>query len=97
MEVAPDDPYGSAAAAGSLVPMPTGGVPQDPMTRDELVAAVQTLMTGGTGTEAGDDELLNRVRRSVLYPEVQTLIFYSEGMTPQEIVDALLAYRPIPL
>jgi hypothetical protein len=70
----------------------------DGLSRAELVEMVRTMMTGGVGTEADDDALMKRIERNVPDPNVVGLIFYpARPMTPEEIVDAALAYRATPL
>jgi len=72
--------------------------PRQPLSRAELIEAVRTLMTGGLGSEEANDELIGRVERSVPDPEVSDLMFFSDPpLTPEEVVEAALAYRPIVL
>ncbi len=49
------------------------------------------------GTEEEIDEMINTLEANVLHPEVTDLIFYpeKEDVTPEEVVDQALAYKPI--
>lgn len=70
--------------------------------RDELVRLVTYLMSGH-GTEEEQDAALKELEIRVLHPRVSALIFWpdSEGfdreLTPDEVVDIALGYRPIEL
>lgn len=66
------------------------------MTREELIAAVRRIMD--VEGEAGElDELIDVVQANVPHPAVTDLIYWppdGEDLTPEEIVDRALAYRP---
>jgi hypothetical protein len=70
--------------------------------REELVRLV-TFVMSAEGTEAEQDAALREVEARVLHPRVSALIFWPthEGfhrdLTPDEVVDAALGYRPIEL
>ena len=70
--------------------------------REELVRLVEYLMSG-EGTEEEQNAALKALESRVLHPRVSALIFWPdhEGfdreLTPDEVVDAALAYRPIEL
>jgi hypothetical protein len=70
--------------------------------RSELVRLVTYLMAGD-GTDEEQDAALRAVESQVLHPRVSDLIFWPghEGfdreLTPAEVVEIALAYRPIPL
>ena len=69
---------------------------------EELVGLVTYLMSA-VGTEEEQDAALQELEACVLHPRVSDLIFWPrhEGfdheVTPDEVVDAALAYRPIEL
>jgi hypothetical protein len=68
------------------------------MSRDELLAAVACLMSGGAGTDEANAILMVRVKRSVPHPRVQDLMFHSSpALSPEEVVEEALAYRPLEL
>jgi len=68
--------------------------------RQELVRIVTYLMSG-EGTEEDQDAALKALESRVLHPRVSSLIFWPshEGfdreLTPDEVVNIALAYRPI--
>ena len=70
--------------------------------RDELVRLVTYLMSAD-GTADEQDAALKELEARVLHPRVSALIFWPsrEGfdreLTPDEVVDVALAYRPIEL
>lgn len=70
--------------------------------REDLVRLVEYLMSG-EGSEEEQSAALKALESRVLHPRVSGLIFWpdSEGfdreLTPGEVVDAALAYRPIEL
>lgn len=70
--------------------------------RAELVRLVTYLSTG-EGTEAEQDAALVELKARVPHPRVSDLIFwpdslgYDRELSPDEIVDAALAHKPIEL
>lgn len=70
--------------------------------RSELLRLVSLLMSG-SGTEQEQDAALAELRAQVAHPRVSSLVFWPEreglgpAPTPEEVVDAALAYRPIEL
>ena len=70
--------------------------------REELVRLVTYLMSA-EGAEDEQDAALKTLESRVLHPRVSNLIFWPnhEGfereLTPDEVVDVALAYRPIEL
>jgi alkylhydroperoxidase family enzyme len=70
--------------------------------REELVRLVTSLMSA-EGTEEEQNAALRGVEARVLHPRVSNLIFwpthegFDRDLTPVEVVDAALAYRPIEL
>lgn len=65
------------------------------MTRDELTSIVRKI-ANAEGTEAEQDRLLDLLMQNVPDPNVADYIFYDE-LSPEEIVDRALAYKPIQL
>ena len=66
------------------------------MTRKELIDLVKDVTTVENKTEKEINELLEILKQNVPDPEVSDLIYYDE-LTPEEIVDKALSYRPIQL
>jgi hypothetical protein len=73
------------------------------LARAELIALVERILSG-EGTEEEQAELRRTLERNVPHPGVINLIYWPrhEGfdrdeLTPEEIVDAALAYKPIAL
>ena len=70
--------------------------------RDELVRLVTYLMSA-VGSEEEQDAALKALESRVLHPRVSSLMFWPshEGfdreLSPEEVVDLALAYRPIDL
>lgn len=65
------------------------------MTRDELTSIVRKIVHA-EGTGAEQDRLLDLLMHNVPDPNVADYIFYDE-LSPEEIVDRALAYKPIQL
>lgn len=66
------------------------------LTKQELVNLVDRIMNAEYSSEEERDGWIELLEKNVLYPEVSDLIFYSDKeMTPEEVVEAALAYRPI--
>ena len=66
------------------------------MTRKELIDLVKDITTVENKTEKEINELLEILKQNVPDPEVSDLIYYDE-LTPEEIVDKALIYKPIQL
>ena len=65
------------------------------MTREELVELVKKI-AAVDGTEEEIDNMLELLKKNVPDPRVSNYIFHT-NLTPEEIVDKALAYRPIQL
>ena len=65
------------------------------MTRDEMISLVKTIMNA-RGSENDIDGAIELLERNVPHPNVSDLIFYND-LTPEEIVDRALSYKPIQL
>ncbi|MGG3519757.1 hypothetical protein COM13_21745 [Bacillus pseudomycoides] len=67
------------------------------ITREELISLVSKLVEC-EGTEKEIDEMIEVVERNVPHPEVSDLLYWNdEELTPEQIVDIALAYKPIQL
>ncbi|MBJ8030331.1 bacteriocin immunity protein [Bacillus cereus group sp. N21] len=67
------------------------------ITRAELISLVSKLVEC-EGTEKEIDEMIEVVERNVPHPEVSDLLYWNdEELTPEQIVDIALAYKPIQL
>ncbi len=69
---------------------------KEAMSRVELIELVRKIMAV-EGTEKEIDEMVDTLEANVLHPEVTDLMFYpeKEDVTPEEVVDQALAYKPI--
>ncbi len=64
------------------------------LSRDELVQLVNKI-ANVDGTEEEIDQMLATLEANVIDPNVSDLMFYSdEELSPEEIVDRALAYKP---
>lgn len=67
------------------------------MRRDEMVQLVEQIV-GCDGTEAEIDAKIMLSEKSTVCPDVIDLMFHHEPeLTAEEVVDAILAYKPIQL
>ncbi|TXK74401.1 bacteriocin immunity protein [Mesonia sp. K4-1] len=66
------------------------------MTREELIELVKEIYNVKGKSEKEQDELLLKLENNVLHPEVSNLIYW-EDLTPEQVVDKALAYKPIQL
>ena len=67
------------------------------LTREELISLVSKIVEC-EGTEEQIDEMIEIVKNNVPHPEVSDLIYWNEeDLTPEQIVDIALAYKPIQL
>lgn len=65
--------------------------------RVELVRLVERIMAG-EGTEAEHDALVQEFRAGVPHPRAVGLIYApGQELTPEEVVEAALAYEPFAL
>ena len=70
---------------------------ENKLSRLELIELVEKIMKSN-GTEEEIDNMIEVLERNVPHPEVSDLIFWNEeGLTPEQIVDIALAYKPIQL
>ncbi|BBK78747.1 bacteriocin immunity protein [Clostridium butyricum] len=67
------------------------------LTREELIDLVNKIIEC-EGSEEEIDEMIEVVKRNVPYPDISDLIYWSEDeLTPEEIIDKALNYKPIQL
>lgn len=67
------------------------------LTREELISLVSKIVEC-EGTEEEIDEMIEIVKNNVPHPEVSDLIYWNEeDLTPEQIVDIAIAYKPIQL
>ena len=65
------------------------------MSKEDLVRLVTKIMNT-EGSEAEIDEYVGIVNREVPHPEWMTLAFYDDrNLTPQQVVEEALAYKPL--
>lgn len=65
------------------------------LTHEELVDLVRKIFAGN-GTEEEISNLLDVLKKNVPHPSPGNLIYW-EDLTPEEVVDKCLAYKPIQL
>ncbi len=67
------------------------------LTKDELIQLVKKVMNA-EGSEKEIDGWLKLVELNVPHPAVTDLIYYhEEELTPEQVVDKALAYKPVQL
>lgn len=66
------------------------------MTREELIQLVKEIMTPKGKTEEEINELVDILEKNVPHPAVTDLIYF-ENLTPEEIVDRAINYKPFQL
>ena len=67
------------------------------LTREELINLVNKIVEC-EGSEEEIDEMIEVVKRNVPHPEISDLIYWNEEeLTPEQIVDKALDYKPIQL
>jgi hypothetical protein len=72
--------------------------PQKRLAKSELIRLVDDIMNARFATDEDLNEALEIFKANVPHPQASDLIFYSEReMTPEEIVNIALAYKPIQL
>jgi hypothetical protein len=65
------------------------------MTREDLIELVKKIATS-QGTEDELDNMIELLKTNVPDPRVSNYIFYDE-LSPEQIVDKALSYKPIQL
>ena len=66
------------------------------MTREDLIKLVIEITTVEGKTEEQIDKLIDVFKANVPHPSPSNLIYY-EDLTPEEVVDKALSYKPIQL
>ncbi|ACX64613.1 MULTISPECIES: bacteriocin immunity protein [Bacillales] len=67
------------------------------LTKAQIVDLV-TRLYNGEGSEEEAGEWINLLQRNVPHPDISNLIFWpEEDLTPEEIVEKALNYKPIVL
>lgn len=67
------------------------------LTREELINLVNKIIEC-EDSEEEIDEMIEVVKRNVPYPDISDLIYWSEDeLTPEQIIDKALNYKPIQL
>ncbi len=66
------------------------------MTRQELIELVEDIINIDGKTEKEIDKLLDLLKHNVPDPNVSDLIYWND-LTPDQIVDKALSYKPIRL
>lgn len=66
------------------------------LTREELIALIKEIMDVKGKTEKQLDNLINTLERNVPHPAPSDLIYW-ENLSPEEVVDKALSYKPIQL
>ena len=67
------------------------------LTREELINLVNKIVEC-EGAEEEIDEMIEIVKWNVPHPEISDLIYWNEEeLTPEQIVDKALNYKPIQL
>jgi hypothetical protein len=70
----------------------------EPKSRAELVALVTRIMSGDYASEADQDEDVRLLEQAVPHPAVTDLMFWKKPeLSPDEVVDEVLAFRPFAL
>ena len=70
------------------------GVNLNTLTREEIIEIVFRLKSGAYATEQETDSALAALKNGVLDPKVSDYIFFDD-LTPEEIADKVLSYKPI--
>lgn len=63
------------------------------LSRQEMIDLINKVMEC-EGTEEEQEDLVQKLDEGVLDPEIITYVFWTD-MTPEEIADKALAYKPI--
>ena len=67
------------------------------LTREELINLVNKIVEC-EGSEEEIDEMIDMVKKNVPYPDISDLIYWNEEeLTPEQIGDNALEYKPMQL
>lgn len=64
------------------------------LSREEIIDLIEEITDISGKTEEQIDSLLKKLKSGVLDPEISDYIFWS-NMSPEEIADKALSYKPI--
>jgi len=68
-----------------------------PLNREDLIELVRRIMNV-EGTEDEIDDMIDTLKSCVPHPEVSDLIYWNKNdLTPEQIVEQALNYKPIQL
>lgn len=68
----------------------------EPFTREQIIEIVKTIKACKYASEAEADRDIMLLEKGVLDPNISDYIFWDE-LTPEEIADKALSYKPIQL
>ncbi len=63
------------------------------MTKEELIELVTQIIEIGEKTEEEIDRMLEKLEKNIPHPEISDLIYYDD-LTPAEIAEKALSYKP---
>jgi hypothetical protein len=66
------------------------------LSKDEIINLIDEITKCGNKSEEEIDGLIEKLEQGVLDPQISDYIFWSE-MSPEEIADKALRYKPIEL
>ncbi|MDQ1913741.1 bacteriocin immunity protein [Paenibacillus sp. GD4] len=67
------------------------------LSKEEMIDLVRKIMNS-EGSEAEIDIMIDLLKKSVPHPEVSNLIFWNEEeLTPEQVVEQAISYKPIQL
>lgn len=66
------------------------------LSKDEIINLIDEITKCGNKSEEEIDGLIEKLEQGVLDPQISDYIFWSE-MSPEEIADRALRYKPIEL
>lgn len=64
------------------------------LSKEEIVGMINNILDVQNHTESEINHLIQELKASVTDPKITNYIFYDE-LTPEEIADKALAYKPI--
>ena len=64
------------------------------LSREEIIDIINEILDVENHTESEIDELVIKLKAGVTDPNITNYIFYDE-LTPEEIADKALSYKPI--
>lgn len=64
------------------------------LSREEIIDIIKDILDVQNHTESEIDQLIRKLEDGVTDPEIADYIYYDE-LTPEQIADKVLAYKPI--